>query len=505
MLLTLVSLLSFSQIKLHQNGTIAIGSIDSSRSNVEMRGDILFSKTINTITSSPLIVGTNTYSSSLTPGYTFFNDENTGIYHPTQNNLGFAVNGISRILLNSNGNVFTDDFSAVTSGGFAAMIRSRHALSTKTDPDYTYYNDDQTGLYHPAISQLGFTVGGTSRLIMTSTGNLFTDNMSQLTSGSGGSSAAFIRSKHSYLTATAPDYSWYNNDNTGMYHPQHNEICFSIDGNDALCMDWSWNSGLNVQWHTSTNKGTWRIKRGDRLPSATREYFDFIFDPAMESGIINSGTGMVKFYNHEEESYNDIYFGEAYQLSDRNHKKNIKKLPKVVADKVYLLDAKSFKYKKDTLGNTEHFGLIAQEIELIYPHLVNTNSNGEKSVNYIAIIPLLIEAIKEQQAEITNLGNQLNRCCTSNNGQGNTKSSRLKDPTTADATTVIDSELKQNVPNPFKQNTTISYFIPEANFNNAELYILNMNGVLLQTHSISATGEGAQIIEGNTLSAGMYL
>jgi hypothetical protein len=32
-----------------------------------------------------------------------------------------------------------------------------------------------------------------------------------------------------------------------------------------------------------------------------------------------------------------------------------------------------------------------------------------------------------------------------------------------------------------------------------------LNGVLLQTHSISTTGAGAQIIEGNTLSAGMYL
>jgi hypothetical protein len=329
--------------------------------------------------------------------------------------------------------------------------------------------------------------------------------MSQLTSGSGGSSAAFIRSKHSYSTATAPDYSWYNNDNTGMYHPQHNEICFSIDGNDALCMDWSWNSGLNVQWHTSTNKGTWRIKRGDRLPSAVSQYFDVLFDPNLDAGIINSGTGQVKFYNHEEESYNDLYFGEAYQLSDRNHKKNIKKLSKTEADKVYQLDAKSFEYKKDTLGNVEHFGLIAQEIELIYPHLVNTNSKGEKSVNYIAIIPLLIEAVKEQQTEIDNLANQLNRCCTMDNGGGNTKSNRIKNPEMGSSTAVVDAVLKQNVPNPFKESTTISFYIPEANFNNAELYILNLNGVLLQTHSISTTGAGAQIIEGNTLSAGMYL
>jgi hypothetical protein len=51
--------------------------------------------------------------------------------------------------------------------------------------------------------------------------------------------------------------------------------------------------------------------------------------------------------------------------------------------------------------------LIAQEVENILPELVETNSNGIKSVNYSNMVGLLIEAIKEQQIRIENLENKL--------------------------------------------------------------------------------------------------
>ncbi len=48
-------------------------------------------------------------------------------------------------------------------------------------------------------------------------------------------------------------------------------------------------------------------------------------------------------------------------------------------------------------------GLIAQEVEKIIPEVVSTNSEGYKSVDYAKLVPLLIEAIKEQQKEIDQL------------------------------------------------------------------------------------------------------
>jgi len=45
-------------------------------------------------------------------------------------------------------------------------------------------------------------------------------------------------------------------------------------------------------------------------------------------------------------------------------------------------------------------GLIAQELEEIVPQAVSTDSNGIKSVNYNALVGLLIEAIKDLKQQI---------------------------------------------------------------------------------------------------------
>ena len=51
-------------------------------------------------------------------------------------------------------------------------------------------------------------------------------------------------------------------------------------------------------------------------------------------------------------------------------------------------------------------GVIAQEIESILPEAVQTRESGMKAVRYEKIIPLLIEAIKEQQKQINELKNK---------------------------------------------------------------------------------------------------
>ena len=44
-------------------------------------------------------------------------------------------------------------------------------------------------------------------------------------------------------------------------------------------------------------------------------------------------------------------------------------------------------------------GLLAQELEAVYPELVSTDAQGFKAVNYAQLAPVLIEALKELQAE----------------------------------------------------------------------------------------------------------
>ena len=57
---------------------------------------------------------------------------------------------------------------------------------------------------------------------------------------------------------------------------------------------------------------------------------------------------------------------------------------------------------------TQGQGFIAQQVEPIIPDVVNTDEDtGMKSINYVGLIGHLVEAIKEQQAQIDGLKAQL--------------------------------------------------------------------------------------------------
>jgi len=59
----------------------------------------------------------------------------------------------------------------------------------------------------------------------------------------------------------------------------------------------------------------------------------------------------------------------------------------------------SFTMKDDPKQEIE-LGVIAQDVEPIFPVLVQTDANGMKSMNYIGLIAPMIEAIKTQQLQI---------------------------------------------------------------------------------------------------------
>lgn len=112
--------------------------------------------------------------------------------------------------------------------------------------------------------------------------------------------------------------------------------------------------------------------------------------------------------------------------SDTNLKKDIKNLENGCASKLMQLKALKYKLKSpaelsvknaksDTLIKAEmtpemeadfareRIGLSAQEVQLVYPELVVEGQDGTLGVDYTGLIPVLIEAIKEQQEEIEEL------------------------------------------------------------------------------------------------------
>lgn len=98
-----------------------------------------------------------------------------------------------------------------------------------------------------------------------------------------------------------------------------------------------------------------------------------------------------------------------YHSSDKRYKKNIQPLDSAL-QKVVALEGVSYEWKTEEYPQMKfsegvQIGLIAQEIEKIYPELVLTDASGYKSVEYANIVAVLIEAIKEQQ-QIINTQNQ---------------------------------------------------------------------------------------------------
>lgn len=147
-----------------------------------------------------------------------------------------------------------------------------------------------------------------------------------------------------------------------------------------------------------------------------------------------------------------------------------------------LFDEKSSMYKK------KHFGLVAQDLQKIYPDLVYEEDNGYLAINYMELIPLLIQSIKELKAEVDQLSSPV---------------MKLQSATSIDELSASHAVLYQNIPNPFTDRTEIRFSLP-ANTLNASICIFNLQGNMLKQLPVNSQ-EPHVIINGSELSAGMYL
>ena len=83
--------------------------------------------------------------------------------------------------------------------------------------------------------------------------------------------------------------------------------------------------------------------------------------------------------------------------SDARLKANIISLGSTLA-KLLQIDGKTYTMKKDE-NKKQKIGVLAQDIEKVFPELVS-ESNGVKSVNYQGLVPVLINALKEQDSKM---------------------------------------------------------------------------------------------------------
>ncbi len=143
----------------------------------------------------------------------------------------------------------------------------------------------------------------------------------------------------------------------------------------------------------------------------------------------------------------------------------------------------------------DRLGLIAQDLQSILPEAVFYDNGADQYyIDYLAVIPVIVEAMKEQQEQIGSLESEIE----SLKGKNNEKSAFInaEDPQIA--------TLNQNIPNPFSSNTLIEMNIPKSVLR-AVLYIYNMQGEQIKKITVNERGNTSVTIEGHTLKAGMYL
>ncbi len=94
--------------------------------------------------------------------------------------------------------------------------------------------------------------------------------------------------------------------------------------------------------------------------------------------------------------------GDVVVSSDARLKANIVSLGATLA-KLLRIDGKSYTMKKD---GKQKIGVLAQDIQKVFPELVTKDANEMLAVNYQGLVPVLINALKEQQVEINRLKEQ---------------------------------------------------------------------------------------------------
>ena len=123
-----------------------------------------------------------------------------------------------------------------------------------------------------------------------------------------------------------------------------------------------------------------------------------------------------------------------------------------------------------------------KEVKELFPELVSENVSGDLAINYIGLIPLLVESTKALEKKLAELEKRV---------EGLAAVRALSQETANEHQLVPGAVLYQNVPNPSSTGTTIKYDLP-ASYSTANLFIYNISGNRVKDYTL--TGSSNQVV-----------
>jgi hypothetical protein len=181
--------------------------------------------------------------------------------------------------------------------------------------------------------------------------------------------------------------------------------------------------------------------------------------------------------------------------SDERLKRDIKKIGSAL-ERISQINGVTYTFDpQNKLGRTfpkgEKTGLIAQQVQKVFPNMVSADANGYLAVDYIALVPVLLEAVKELKSELDL-----------------TKEMFLEKATSKELEVAQLEErgisLKQNYPNPTSRVSVIAYSTEETSAQTS-LVIHNLAGKQVKMFTGLRGGKGQLDVDTSDMEPGLYL
>ena len=187
-------------------------------------------------------------------------------------------------------------------------------------------------------------------------------------------------------------------------------------------------------------------------------------------------------------------YGGSYNVSDKKFKKDIKPIQNAL-DKIMNLDGKTYFWNKEVNKDIDftselQYGLLAQDVQKIIPSLVIESENGDLAMNYTGLIPVLIEALKEQQSQINELKQQMSESFKVQN---------------QDLLQFSNTKIISVSPNPSNDVITVSLNI-EKEVQTATLQVHDINGTILSNLNLKERNTNiTKTLQKDNFGKGIYV
>lgn len=207
--------------------------------------------------------------------------------------------------------------------------------------------DDRIATYEDAITVDGNKNVGLGTLSPAT--KLHVTGTALFGSGAENAYSPYIRASNGLSVATTPDYSFWYDDQTGIFHPELSNLALTTGGNEVLRIDENHNVGIGTT------------------------------SPTQRLHVVGNVTADDYLYN-----------------SDLRLKADVEPLKNAV-EGIACLQGVTYRWSEPSAPQDLQVGLIAQDVERCFPEVVTTDPHGYKSVSYARLVAPLIENAKEQQ------------------------------------------------------------------------------------------------------------